>query len=139
MQVISTHIITCHLDMSLLEQIIVSHLGGENNRCSFFRSLSYIRLRLAALYNTNPTQEPVVAYCNQLSLSLSIQDNQKIITLLAADDFEPIKINSVFEPIKINSVNSSDKFNSSESLKAPQKCDDSFPTRFKRAMISLNV
>ena len=37
-------------DMLDIEKCIVNELGGENHRCAFFRTIAYIRLRIAALY-----------------------------------------------------------------------------------------
>jgi hypothetical protein len=43
-------IVHCDKDMRDIEKCIVGELGGENNRCAFFRTVDYIRLRIAALY-----------------------------------------------------------------------------------------
>ena len=37
-------------DMIDIEKCIVGELGGENHRCAFFRTLAYVKLRIAALY-----------------------------------------------------------------------------------------
>ena len=37
-------------DMLDIEKCIVGELGGENHRCAFFRTLAYVKLRIAALY-----------------------------------------------------------------------------------------
>ena len=55
-------------DMDGVEELIVRHMGGENHRCAFFRSVPYIRLRIAALY-LPPISH--VAYCGDLSVTLS--------------------------------------------------------------------
>ena len=57
------------MDMREVEKVIIRQLGGENHRCAFFRSVPYIRLRIAALYLPSPT--PHVAYCGDLSVTLS--------------------------------------------------------------------
>ncbi len=56
-------------DMIEVEKVIVRQLGGENHRCAFFRSVPYIRLRIAALYLPSPL--PHVAYCGDLSITLT--------------------------------------------------------------------
>ena len=60
-------------DMTEVEKSIVRHMGGENNRCAFFRSVPYIRLRIAALYLPNHPQAvtPHVAYCGDLSVLMT--------------------------------------------------------------------
>ena len=44
-------------DMLDIEKCIVNELGGENHRCAFFRTIAYIRLRIAALYVPQTTQQ----------------------------------------------------------------------------------
>jgi hypothetical protein len=58
-----------NVDMTEVEKTIVQQLGGENNRCAFFRTVPYIRLRIAALYIPNPT--PHIAYYGDLSVMLT--------------------------------------------------------------------
>ena len=66
-------------DMIEVEKIIVRHLGGENHRCAFFRSVPYIRLRIAALYLPSPT--PHVAYCGDLSVVLTLTDDGPLVSV----------------------------------------------------------
>ncbi len=56
-------------DMLDVEKTIVRQLGGENHRCAFFRTVPYIRLRIAALYLNSPT--PHAAYFNDLCVILT--------------------------------------------------------------------
>ena len=60
-----------------VEKVIVRQLGGENHRCAFFRSVPYIRLRIAALYLPSPT--PHVAYCGDLSVTLTLTEEGPVV------------------------------------------------------------
>jgi hypothetical protein len=79
-------------DMVDVEKIIVKQLGGENHRCAFFRTVPYIRLRIAALYLPNPT--PHNAYFGDLSVSLTPTDEGAVVCVHCKydptypDDFE---------------------------------------------------
>jgi hypothetical protein len=59
-------------DMLDIEKCIVSELGGENHRCAFFRTIAYIRLRIAALYL--PRQAPQTASFSDLQVVLTPTD-----------------------------------------------------------------
>lgn len=80
------------VDMTEVENIIVKQLGGENHRCAFFRTVPYIRLRIAALYLPNPT--PHIAYYGDLSVSLTSTDDGAVVSVYCSyeptypDDFE---------------------------------------------------
>ena len=75
-----------------VEKIIVKQLGGENHRCAFFRTVPYIRLRIAALYLPSPT--PHIAYFGDLSVSLTPTDEGAVVSVYCSyeptypDDFE---------------------------------------------------
>jgi hypothetical protein len=79
-------------DMAEVERVIVKQTGGENHRCAFFRTVPYIRLRIAALYIAHPT--PHVAYFNDLSVTLRPTPEGALVTVSCAyeptypDDFE---------------------------------------------------
>jgi hypothetical protein len=79
-------------DMADVEATIVKQLGGENHRCAFFRTVPYIRLRIAALYLANPT--PHVAYFGDLSVSLTPTKDGPVVCVYCKydpvypDDFE---------------------------------------------------
>lgn len=80
------------MDMIDVEKIIVKELGGENYRCAFFRTVPYIRLRIAALYVPNPI--PHNAYYGDLSVSLTPTDEGAVVSVYCSheptypDDFE---------------------------------------------------
>ena len=58
-------------DMLDVEEAITKQLGGEYNRCSFLRSVSYVRLRIAALYPKRSTNNTChTAFCGNLSVTL---------------------------------------------------------------------
>ena len=56
-------------DMLDIEKCIVNELGGENHRCAFFRTIAYIRLRIAALYV--PPKPPQIACYSDLRVVLT--------------------------------------------------------------------
>jgi len=59
-------------DMGEIEDSIIRHLGGENHRCAFFRSVPYIRLRVSTLYTPySPSSIPHTAYCGDLSVTMT--------------------------------------------------------------------
>ena len=66
-------------DMKEIEKVIVAQLGGENHRCSFFRSVPFIRLRIAALYLKPCT--PHVAHCGDLSVILAPTDDGPLVSV----------------------------------------------------------
>lgn len=65
---IMERLITSKQDMDEVEDEIRRQLLTDLNRCSFLRSLAYIKLRIAALYATNSS--PHSAFCGNLSVSL---------------------------------------------------------------------
>ena len=69
-------------DMAAAENVIVRYLGGENNRCAFFRSKPYMQLRLAALYPARVRPVSHVALCGQLSVSLCFLSEGPLVTVL---------------------------------------------------------
>ena len=79
-------------DMIQVETIIVKQLGGENHRCAFFRTVPYIRLRIAALYLPSPT--PHIAYYGDLSVTLTPTKEGAVVSVYCSyeptypDDFE---------------------------------------------------
>ena len=80
-------------DMSEIEDSIVRQMGGENHRCAFFRSVPYIRLRIAAIYFHN-SLIPHVAYCGDLSVTLTPTTDGPVVRVHCnheptyVDDFE---------------------------------------------------
>ena len=78
--------ITSTRDMDDIEGAITAELGGENHRCSFLRSQSYLRLRIAALYK--PDQAPCAAYFAGLKVALDWTDGGKRVTLQRMDCLE---------------------------------------------------
>lgn len=79
-------------DMIEVEKTIVRQVGGENHRCAFFRTVPYIRLRIAALYVQSPT--PRTAYFNDLSVTLTPTEEGPLVSVQCSheptypDDFE---------------------------------------------------
>lgn len=79
-------------DMLEVEKTIVRQLGGENHRCAFFRTVPYIRLRIAALYLHGPTSH--AAYFNDLCVTLTPTDQGPLVSVQCSheptypDDFE---------------------------------------------------
>ena len=78
--------ITSTRDMDDIEAAIIAELGGENNRCAFLRSQSYLRLRIAALYKTEQTS--YTAYFAGLKVVLGWTDGGKRVTLQRMDCLE---------------------------------------------------
>jgi hypothetical protein len=85
-------LISSDSDMQEVEKTIVSQLGGENHRCAFFRTVPYIRLRVAALYLRDPM--PHTAYCNDLCVTLTPTRQGPLVSVRCSheptypDDFE---------------------------------------------------
>jgi hypothetical protein len=89
-------------DMTEVEKCIVRHTGGENHRCAFFRSVPYIRLRIAALYlpflpnlnSPNSGLTPHVAYCGDLSVMMTPTEAGPVVSVHCSyeptypDDFQ---------------------------------------------------
>lgn len=90
-------------DMTEVEKCIVRHTGGENHRCAFFRSVPYIRLRIATLYlpflpnlsspnSVGPT--PHVAYYGDLSVMMTPTEAGPVVSVHCSheptypDDFQ---------------------------------------------------
>ena len=88
-------------DMSEVEGSIITQLGGENHRCAFFRSVPYIRLRIAALYTPNPTA--LTAYCGDLSVTMTPTADGPLVRVHCSYepvyDFEKIE-KETFEPFE---------------------------------------
>ena len=90
--IVCEQLIKDNSDLLLVEKTIVKQLGGEDNRCTFFRTVPYIRLRIAALYLTNPT--PHIAYCGDLSVTLTPTERGPVVAVHCSyeptypDDFE---------------------------------------------------
>ena len=82
-------------DMAIVEDCILRQLGGEHHRCAFFRSVAYIRLRIAALYLSKNPRSSHVAYCGDLSVSLIPTAEGPLVSVHCSyepvypDDFEP--------------------------------------------------
>jgi len=72
-------------DMLDVEEAITKQLGGEHNRCSFLRSVSYVRLRIAALYPRNSPQTCHAAFCGNLSVTLVPSEDGALVSLLWLD------------------------------------------------------
>lgn len=68
-------------DMSRLESMIGSLLGGEHNKCSLIRCSEFIQLRLRALYGRGVS--PVHVYGEGLQISLDA-DNVASVYLLTS-------------------------------------------------------
>ena len=81
--VIIQRYITTTRDMDAIEAAITTELGGENHRCSFLRSQSYLMLRLAALYKEK--QPPCAAYFAGLKVALDWTNAGKRVTLQRID------------------------------------------------------
>ena len=66
-------------DMLDIEKCIVNELGGENHRCAFFRTIAYIRLRIAALYVPPVTQQ--FACYSDLQVILTPTENGPMVSV----------------------------------------------------------
>ena len=66
-------------DMLDVEKCIVGELKCENHRCSFFRTLAYIKLRIAALYL--PPKAPCMASCSDLNVVLTPTEQGPVVTV----------------------------------------------------------
>lgn len=69
--------------MDDIEAAITSELKGENHRCAFLRSQSYLLLRMAALYKSDHT--PYTIYHDGVSVSLDWTPSGKRVTLRSVD------------------------------------------------------
>jgi len=83
--VIMERYITATRDMDDIEAAITRELGGENGRCAFLRSQSYLKLRMAALYRDARDRTPCVVYHEGLKVSLDWTDAGKQVTLRSLD------------------------------------------------------
>jgi hypothetical protein len=81
--VIMERYITSTRDMDDIEAAITSELKGENHRCAFLRSQSYLLLRMAALYKSDHT--PYTIYHDGVSVSLDWTSSGKRVTLRSVD------------------------------------------------------
>lgn len=79
--VIMERYITATRDMDDIEAAITRELGGENGRCAFLRSQSYLRLRMAALYRDDRDRTPCTVYHEGLKVSLGWTAGRKQVTL----------------------------------------------------------
>ena len=68
-----------------VEEAITKQLGGEYNRCSFLRSVSYVRLRIAALYPKRSPNTCHAAFCGNLSVALVPSEEGPLVTLMWLD------------------------------------------------------
>ena len=75
--------ITSTRDMDAIEAAITAQLKGENHRCAFLRSQSYLMLRIAALYKAEPT--PYTVYHEGVSVSLDWNSSGKRVILRSLD------------------------------------------------------
>jgi hypothetical protein len=75
--------ITSTRDMDDIEAAITSELKGENHRCAFLRSQTYMLLRMAALYKVDRT--PHTIYHDGVSVSLDWTDSGKRVTIRSVD------------------------------------------------------
>jgi hypothetical protein len=77
--VICERLVQSDRDMLDIEKCIVGELGGENNRCAFFRTLAYVRLRIAALYL--PNKAPQSANYSDLQVLLTPSEQGPWVTV----------------------------------------------------------
>ena len=75
--------ITSTRDMDDIEAAITTELKGENHRCAFLRSQTYMLLRMAALYKVDRT--PHTIYHDGVSVSLDWTSSGKRVTLRSVD------------------------------------------------------
>ena len=66
-------------DMLDIEKCIVNEQGGEDHRCAFFRTIAYIRLRIAALY-VPPTTQQSASY-SDLRVVLTPTENGPLVAV----------------------------------------------------------
>jgi hypothetical protein len=66
-------------DMLDVEKCIIGELKCENHRCAFFRTLAYIKLRIAALYL--PAKAPCMASYSDLDVVLTPTEQGPIVTV----------------------------------------------------------
>jgi hypothetical protein len=94
--IVCERLIKGDMDMIEVEKIIVKQLGGENHRCAFFRTVPYIRLRIAALYLPSPTAH--IAYFGDISVALTPTEEGAVVCVYCSyeptypDDFEAAAI-----------------------------------------------
>jgi hypothetical protein len=72
-------LVHCDKDMRDIERCIVGELGGEDHRCSFFRTVEYIRLRIATLYL--PVKTAQFATYSDLSVVLTPTEQGPIVAV----------------------------------------------------------
>ena len=71
-------------DMDFIETIITTQLKCENNRCAFFRTRSYIQLRVSALYRSNPSA--ISLYYDRLCIRLPCIETGKQVCVYLTDE-----------------------------------------------------
>ena len=82
--VLLERVIRSKRDMMEIEDAIRKQLGGECNRCSFLRSLSYIRLRVSVLY-PQLSHSAHTAFCGNLSVASVYTESGPLVTLRWVD------------------------------------------------------
>ena len=82
-QIIMQKTINGKADMDEVEEEIRKQLKSELHRCAFLQSLSYIKLRIAALYPTHTMAH--YAFHGNLSLSLAPTSSSPVVTLKCLD------------------------------------------------------
>jgi len=80
-------------DMQEIEETITRQLGGEGHRCAFLRSRAYIKLRVAALYQTHSSTVCHAAFSGRLSVTMvPAEGGSPLVSVMwldrAADGFE---------------------------------------------------
>ena len=75
-------------DMTVLEDMITSLLGGEQGKCALIRSQDFLALRLRALYGRE-SGRPLVVYGEGLKIMLDM-DNVGSISLLNPAPIDPV-------------------------------------------------
>ena len=77
--VICERLVHSDRDMLDIEKCIVGELGGENHRCAFFRTIAYIKLRIAALYL--PAHAPQTASFSDLQVVLTPTEEGSLVAV----------------------------------------------------------
>ena len=73
-------------DMQEIEEAIIRQLGGEGHRCAFLRSRAYIKLRVAALYQTHSSRASHTAFCGRLSVTMvPVEGGSPLVSVLWLD------------------------------------------------------
>ena len=82
-QILMEKVINEKADMDDVEEEIRKQLKSELHRCAFLHSMSYVKLRIAALYPTHTTAH--YAYYGNLSVSLTPTSERPVVTLKCLD------------------------------------------------------